>query len=123
MWDDGAILAGASTGKLMLRQCGQCHTICHPPLPMCPQCQSVEWKQYPACGRARLHSWLVSIRPDQQGDTPRIVIVANLEEGVRFVSNLIDAPIETLVEAMPLTLCFGGEGEQMLPMFRPAEAS
>ena len=122
MWDDGAIMVGATEGKLLLRTCSQCHAACHPPLPMCPQCQSVTWEQRPASGRARLHSWLVSIRPDQQGEAPRIVIVADLAEGVRFVSNLIDAPMESLTEGMALDLCFQPEGDGMLPVFRPAEA-
>lgn len=123
MWNDGAIMAGAACGKLMLRTCGQCHAVCHPPLPMCPQCQSVTWEQRPASGHARLHSWLVSIRPDQQEDTPRIVIVADLAEGVRFVSNLVDAPIEALSEGMALSLCFQPEGDVILPVFRSAQSA
>lgn len=115
-------MTGAREGQLLLRTCRTCQQVCHPPLPMCPHCQSLDWDQRPASGRARLHSWLVSIRPDQQGDAPRIVIVADLEEGVRFVSNLVDAPIASLREGMALELCFRCEGETMLPQFRPAEA-
>lgn len=121
MWDDGVIMAGAGEGVLRLRACGQCGAVCHPPLPMCPHCQSVAWEHRPASGRARLHSWLVSIRPDQQHETPRIVIVVELEEGVRFVSNLVDAPLAALAEGMALELCFRADGEMMLPLFRPAE--
>ena len=121
MWDDGALLAGAREGKLLLRTCRACERVCHPPLPMCPHCQSLDWQQRPASGRARLHSWLVSIRPDQQGDAPRVVIVVDLEEGVRLVSNLVDAPVSAPHEGMALALCFRTEGDMILPQFRPAE--
>ena len=121
MWDDGTILAGAAEGKLALRGCANCQHICHPPLPMCPHCQATVWEERPVSGRARLHSWLVSIRPDGAVEAPRIVIVADLEEGVRFVSNLVDALIADLSEGMALELCFRPEGDVTLPRFRPAE--
>lgn len=120
MWDDGAVWAGAEQGVLPLRTCRNCRAICHPPLPVCPQCRSMAWDQVPASGRARLKSWFVSIRPDQAGDTPRIVAVVELAEGIRFVSNLLEAEIDELYEDMALELCFDKPEDMTLPLFRPA---
>jgi hypothetical protein len=120
MWDDGTIWEGTREGTLLLRACGPCGEICHPPLPMCPHCQSTIWDTRAACGRASLRSWLVSIRPDCQNEPPRIVIVAQLQEGVSFVSNLSGIKVEELYEGMPLELYFETVGNLTLPLFRPA---
>ena len=121
MWDDGTIWQGTGEGKLLLKVCRQCAETCHPPLPMCPHCQSLDWESRAATGRATLKSWLISIRPDQAEEESRIVIVAELEEGVRFVSNLIGAALTELREAMPLKLCFEQSDDVVLPVFRPVD--
>jgi len=118
VWDDGAIWDGARAGELRLRACRSCGAVCHPPLPMCPHCQSLDWDTRVASGRAMLKSWLVSIRPDQAGETPRIVAVVELAEGVNFVANLIDADIATLHEGLPVALCFAEVDGEWLPQFR-----
>jgi uncharacterized OB-fold protein len=121
MWDDGAIWEGAKSGSLPLRECRQCHQICHPPLPMCPHCQSLEWVEHSATGHAILKSWLVSIHPGQSDAEPRITCVVRLEEGVNFVSNLVGAGLDELREGMELELCFEFVDGETLPQFRPAE--
>lgn len=123
MWDNGGIWDGAREGQLLLRACNQCDAICHPPLPMCPDCQSIEWREKAALGRATLKSWLVSVRPDNQAEPSRIVVVVDLEEGVRFVSNLVNADLSELHEGMKLELCFEPSGDLVLPVFRPAKAA
>ena len=120
MWDDGTIWEGARQGKLVLRTCRACKTPCHPPLPMCPVCQSLDWDMKEASGNARLKSWLVSIRPDGGGEPPRLTVVVTLAEGPNFMSNLVNADIETLYEGMPLTLTFQSHEDQVLPVFQPA---
>jgi len=118
MWDDGAIWDGVRAGELRLRACRSCSAVCHPPLPMCPQCQALAWDTVVASGPAVLKSWLVSIRPDQSGAPPRIVAVAELAEGVHFVANLIEADIPSLYEGLPLELCFAEVDGEPLPQFR-----
>ena len=118
MWDDGAIWEGCRAGELRLRACHDCGAICHPPLPMCPHCQSLAWDSRVACGDAVLKAWLVSIRPDQAGEVPRVIAIAKLAEGVNFVANLRDGDIASLCEGIPLTLCFAEVDGEMLPQFR-----
>lgn len=121
MWDDPAIWQDAADGALSLRVCAACGEICHPPLPMCPHCQSLRWERKAANGKARLVSWLVSVHPGDASEAPRIVIVAKLDEGVNFVSNLVGAPVDGLHEGMALDLCFETVEGIVLPLFRPAE--
>lgn len=123
MWDDGSLWQGAREGKLLLRACRDCGNLCHPPLPMCPHCQSLRWEVQAAVGRAGLVSWLVSASPGDPSAADRLVIVVRLEEGVNFVSNLIGTRLDALVEGMALELCFDGAGENVLPLFRAAVPS
>lgn len=122
MWDDGVFWSGVEKHQLLLRECRQCHALCHPPLPMCPHCQSLDWQTRAASGRAVLKSWLLSSNPQQKNaqhnDEFRIVIVVSLEEGVNFVSNLTGTTIDELYENMPLELCFDTIEGQTLPLFR-----
>ena len=115
MWDDGAIWEGADEGWLMLHACRACGELCHPPLPMCPHCQSVDWDRRQVSGEAELHSWLVSVHPGEASPEPRTVIVVRLAEGVNFVSNLIGAETSALYEGMALELCFAPSGDLVLP--------
>lgn len=73
-----------------------------------------------ASGEARLHSWLVSTRPEAVGGDSQVTIVAQLTEGVRFVSNLVNAGLPSIHEGMPLKLCFAEVGGKVVPLFRPA---
>lgn len=123
MWDDGAIWRGAQEGRLRLRSCAGCRRICHPPLPVCPACQGHDWHDHDALGAARLQAWCRVAGPEGSAPAHRTIIVAELEEGVRFVSNLIDAPDPAeLAEGLPLTLCFAEQDGVRLPMFRLAGA-
>ena len=120
MWDDGAIWQGTREGKLLLRACRQCDALCHPPLPMCPHCQSTDMEHRQASGRAWLKSWLVSTRPEGEVGGSRVTVVAELAEGVRFVSNLVEADLASLHEDMELEVCFADMDGKALPLLRPA---
>jgi uncharacterized protein len=123
MWDDGTLWKGAREGKLLLRACADCDALCHPPLPMCPGCQSLAWKTLAASGQAELLAWFVATHPTQPGIAPRTVAVVRLDEGVNFVANIVDSPVEAFYEGMRLELCFGSADGVPLPHFRSAAAS
>ena len=123
MWEDGTIWQGAGEGVLRLRACADCGKLCHPPLPMCPHCQSLRWELKVASGRASLLSWLVSVHPGVGSAEARTVVVVRLEEGVNFVSNLIGAPADALFAGMALQCCFPPSGDLVLPLFRLADAA
>ncbi len=119
MWQSDRIWQGLGNKELLLAECRQCLSICHPPLPMCPRCQSLEWRSRRATGQATLGSWLISTDPGSADVVPRIVAVVQLAEGVNFVSNLTGTVIGDLYEGMPLELCFCNQDGLTLPLFRP----
>ncbi len=107
---------GVRDGRLLLQKCTSCGVVRHPPGPMCPSCQSLAWEAVDASGRGTIHSWVVSRHPTEPDAEPRTVVLVDLEEGVRLVSNLVgggdpvnDAPVEA---------CFATVDGVALPQFR-----
>ena len=118
--DDEYFWAGVQRHELLLQRCARCHTLRHPPVPMCGRCHSLEWDTQAAVGRATVHSWIVSHHPTEPDAEPRVVVLVDLEEGVRFVANLIDADLGEVRNEMPVELCFAEIDGVLLPQFRPA---
>jgi uncharacterized OB-fold protein len=117
---------GVNDGKLLIQRCSKCGTLRHPPAPMCGVCHSLEWAPETVSGRGTLYTWIVSHHPTEPDDSPRVVALVQLEEGVRFVANLTGVDPEHVQNDMPVELGFeqfdsGGE-HFTLPQFRPATA-
>ena len=109
---------GAEAGRLLLQRCDGCGTLRNPPRPMCGVCQSLEWTAVDASGRGTIQSWIASHHPNEPDAPPRIVILVDLEEGLRLVSNLVDATPDEVDNGAPVELCFRRYGDVTLPQFR-----
>ena len=58
---------------------------------MCPHCHSLEWDAIEASGRGTVYSFVMPHHPPLPFfETPYIVVLVELEEGVRLVTNLVD---------------------------------
>lgn len=111
---------GVDRGELLAQRCQACSTLRHPPAPCCPQCGSPDWHAERLSGRGAIYTWLVSRHPTQPDSEPRMMIVVDLEEGIRIVSNLVDA--ENARTGAPVALEFGVVNGQALPLFRTRDA-
>jgi len=114
---------GLRQRELRIQRCSSCSTLRHPPRPMCPHCNSLDWDIVVASGRGTLHSFVMPLHPQFPFmDYPYIVALVDLDEGVRLVSNLIDiAPDDATID-MPVEVCFVEfEGDLVLHQFRPRE--
>jgi len=80
---------GVREGRLLLQRCASCGAVRNPPGPMCPHCQSTSWEAVEASGRGTIYSWVVSQHPTEPDAEPRTVVLIDLDEGVRLVSNLV----------------------------------
>jgi uncharacterized protein len=110
-------------GRLLIARCASCSNLQHPPTPMCPHCGSVEWSVQEASGQGTVHSWIVSHHPNEMGDTDessRIVVLVQLEEGVRLVSNLREIDPGDVRNDMDVEVTFAEVDGVRLPQFRPA---
>jgi uncharacterized protein len=113
---------GADEGKLVLQKCGGCGAWCHIPQPMCPQCHSVERRWAEVSGRGRVYSWVTYHEsPHPAFKAPYSVVLVELEEGMRIVSNLVDVRPDEIEIGMPVEVTFDKVAEGVvLPKFKRA---
>jgi uncharacterized OB-fold protein len=116
--DDQFFWDAAAEGRLVIQRCVECGTLRHPPAPMCGACGSLQWDTAESSGRGRIVSWISSLHPNRPDDAPRIVILVQLEEGTRLVSNLLDAGHEPY-DDLPVVVEFRDDRGARTPFFRP----
>lgn len=107
---------GVREGRLLVQRCASCGTLRYPNAPMCGRCQSFEWDTQASTGRGTVRTWLVSRHPNGE-EEGRIVVLVDLEEGVRMVSNIVDFDPAEVEEDLPLQLTFRTYGDVVLPQF------
>jgi uncharacterized protein len=79
----------AAQGRLAIQKCSSCGLLRHPPGPACPRCHCLEWEATEVTGRGTLYSYTIVHHPLPPGfDEPAVVVLVDLEEGVRVVSNM-----------------------------------
>jgi uncharacterized protein len=111
---------GARERRLLIQRCAECKQLRHPPAPACPACHCLEWDTVESSGRGRLYSYTVAYHPAPPGFTePAVVVIVELDEGVRLVSNLADADPATVTIGEPLEVFFVDQEEGWTaPQFR-----
>ena len=117
--DDAWFWEGARQGRLLLRECGSCGRLQHPPTPLCPACGSASWTVREAGGGGTVYAWLLSHHPTEPDAVPRIVVLVELAEGVRLVSNLVETAPDEVRNGMAVEACFVDYDGIVLPQFRP----
>ena len=116
--DDAFVWDAAADGRLVIQRCADCGTLRHPPAPMCGRCGSLAWDTAASGGRGRVYSWMYSLHPNRPDDEPRIVVLVQLDEGVRLVSNLVDPPHEGPYDDLPVVVDFRDVRGTRTPVFR-----
>lgn len=115
---------GCREGRLLVQRCAECGTLRYPPKQMCPQCNSMESEWIPASGRGTVYSYTVTnqaLHPSLVGKLPHVVILVELEEGVRLTSNILDCTPDQVRIGMPVEVVFQPVNDEItLPKFRPA---
>jgi uncharacterized protein len=110
--------------RLLISECHDCGQRFFYPRPFCPTCWSgtVGWLE--ASGRARLYTWsvvYVNDLPPFHRRVPYVAAIAELEEGPRMETNIVDCEFEALYVGMPLEVQFRVEPDvPTIPVFRPA---
>ena len=111
---------GVRAHRLLVQRCGSCGALRHPPGPMCPRCLALEWDTVEAGGRGTVYSWVLSHHPTEPDAEPRIVVLVDLEEGVRLVANLQGVTASEVRTGMAVSVCFEEFDGVVLPQFRPS---
>lgn len=113
---------GVQAGRLLIQRCF-CGKLRHPPGPMCPVCRSLEWEAAEACGRGTVYSYVVAHHPPiPPFEYPNLIVLVELEEGVRIVSNLVDIEPEEVEIGMAVRARFDEvEPDRILLQFERAK--
>lgn len=122
--ETAAFWKAAADGELLLGRCNSCERLHCPPQNGCPFCWSPA-ARVAATGTGRLSAVSVVHR---HGDAffsrhlPVVVAWVTLDEGLSFVSSIVDCPVEDLRIDMPLRVVFERLAADVgVPLFAPAE--
>ena len=122
--DTGPWWEAAAEHRLTAQRCTSCQRLRHPPAPICAACRSTafDWKEL--SGKGHVYTYTIVHRPVTRDQAvPFIVIAVELEDadGLRMVSNLVDAPPESVTIGMPVELVWEDMSDELaVPRFRAA---
>jgi len=109
--------------ELVVQRCRGCGTPRFPARDICSRCLSREAEWAPVSGRGTVFSYTVMhqvYHPAFAAEVPYAVIVVELEEGARLLSNLVGCPVGDIAPGMPVEAVFEDvTPEVTLPKFRP----
>ena len=114
---------GLRRHRLLIQCCSHCKTLRVPPRPMCAHCQSLNWDAVESAGRGAIYSYVMPQYPPLPFfEYPYIVVLVELEEGVRLVSNLRDIDPAEVKVGMAVEVCYEAFNDDglVLHQFRPA---
>jgi uncharacterized OB-fold protein/acyl dehydratase len=116
---------GVAQRELRIQRCNACHRLQHPPGPMCPACHGLDMGFVRSRGRGTVYSFVYTHHPAVPPfEVPNLIVLVELEEGTRIVSNLVGAAREQVRIGMPVAVEFAEvEPGRLLPRFRPAGKS
>ena len=122
---------GSRNGELRIQQCSDCGLFRHLPMPMCPQCSSLNYDWTKVSGRGVVYSYVIVRHPvhpaiAEKDQVPYNVCMIELEEqaGLRICSNVLNIAPEDIHIDMPVQATFipaVDEPNIALPVFLPAQ--
>jgi uncharacterized OB-fold protein len=122
--DNIAHYRGLMGGRLLINCCQGCGHWIYPHRPICPQCLSWKVEATEVSGKGRLYMYTLlhqSRDPDQPLTAPLQAAAIELVEqpGLRYLSQVVNCPVETLAHDMPVTLTWIEDRGRRWPAFEP----
>jgi uncharacterized OB-fold protein len=99
----------ARRGELVFQRCTACGRFRHYPRPVCPACLSREHAWTRSSGRGTVYTWTIVRGPTLPAFEPKLpynVVDVLMEEGVHFVSEVLDCPPEEIRAGLPVEAVF-----------------
>ncbi len=114
--------AAAKRGQLMVQRCEGCGGMRFPSSEMCTKCFSSRAKWVPVSGRGEIFSFNIMhqvYHPAFAAEVPYAVVVVQLEEGPKMLSNLVGVKPHDIKCGMPVEVVFEKLSDEVfLPKFR-----
>jgi hypothetical protein len=111
--ENEAFFAAAAQGRLLYGSCGACSKAHYFPRRGCPHCYSTEVEWMDASGRGRIYSYTITGPASDR----QVLAFIELEEGVRMITNIVDATPEQLTIGAPVQVAFARAGNVRVPVF------
>jgi uncharacterized OB-fold protein len=87
--------------RIQLQHCTACDKFVYYPRAVCPACMGTELVWTDVSGRGVIHAFTIPHRhPNPEFKVPYVVVLVELEEGVRMLSNLVE--VEPVPEAVSI---------------------
>ncbi len=122
--DSRSYWEGLARGELRIQRCNSCSKAVFYPRALCPYCFSDQLSWIVASGKGTIYSYTVAHQafgPFAE-DIPFVVALIELEEGVRMMSRLLDAPRKRVMVGAAVKVTFEKVEEDLtLPYFRLIE--
>lgn len=99
----------ARRGELRFQRCDDCGVWRHYPRPACPACLSRRFAWERASGDGAIYTWTIvhgPTLPPFADQLPYNVVDVLLEEGLHFVSQVLDCPPDALHAGLPVRAVF-----------------
>jgi hypothetical protein len=113
---------GARAGRLMVQKCDSCGTLRFPAHDLCSMCNSTASRWVPVSGRGEVFSFNIMhqlYHPGFAKEVPYAVVMVELEEGCKFVSNLLGIKPHEIRSGMPVEVTFEKLNDEVsMPKFR-----
>lgn len=106
--------------RLTAQKCQQCGRFVFYPRALCPFCHSEDLSWTPLRGSGTVYSFTVSRRapsPEFADLVPYVVVLVDLDEGIRMMSNLVGAVDDVRCGARVVVRFEATPDGQTLPMF------
>jgi hypothetical protein len=106
----------ARRGELRFQRCTACGRVRHYPRPLCPACLSRDHEWVRSTGRGTVYTWTVvrgPTLPAFAAKVPYNVVDVLMDEGVHFVSEVLDCPPDALRAGLPVEAVFVPAGEEI----------
>ncbi len=120
--DNEGFWNGVKEHKLAFQKCRDCGLLVHRPRPMCPRCLSTEKEWAPSEGVGEVYAKVnfVYAKAAYPGiKVPYAVVVVQMVEGVRIVSNMYDVKPDDIYIGMPVEVVFDDIADDLtLPKFK-----
>ena len=111
--------------ELMIQRCRNCGTYRHYPRPMCSKCHSFDSEFVKVSGKGRVYSWTVAHHAYDfrfSEEVPYAIVIAELDDGVRMMGNMVDTKPEELKFGMPVEVVFEDVTDEItITKFRRAQ--